>query len=157
MHKLAGFPSHSTGEIRRKQVEPEPELDNDARPKHLDAVAGAEWDRLSVQIRNVKMFTVVDRAAFEGYCVTYAKWREAEAMTLKTGGSVIPGKKRDAILNPWFVAAGRCLDQLRQMAVEFGFTPVSRSRIALKSTGKDKDDEFFDTDGKAETGKSKEK
>lgn len=145
IHELNGWPSHSSGEKRKKQNEPQPDLDFGPRPPYLDDLAASEWDRVIEHVRNLKMFTVLDRSVMEAYCVAYARWREAEELVIKNGGLVIKYKGK-WMTNPAFTAAHKCMDQMRRIAAEFGFTPVSRSRLSIDLKPKDADADFFDDD-----------
>ena len=141
LHELSGWPSH-VSKSRKQRREPQPEKDLGDCPPYIKGLAGAEWKRVAPELSRLGLLTVVDRAALEAYCTAYARWREAEDL-LKEQGYIIERKEVPAV-NPAFSVAHRCMDQMRRICVEFGFTPASRSKITAVGDGDgDPDEDFF--------------
>ena len=99
-------------------------------PEHLNAVAKAEWDRISVELSACGLLTSIDRAALAAYCATYARWLEAE-QKIDRHGTVIKTQSGNAIQNPYVGVANRALDLMHKYLIEFGCTPSSRSRVSV--------------------------
>ena len=68
-------------------------------PPELTGVAAEEWRRLAPKLSRLGLLTEIDDRALIGYCVTWARWLEAEAHLRDHG--MVPKGKRGA---PFFVA-----------------------------------------------------
>lgn len=108
-------------------------------PEFLDAYATEEWNRLSAELHRLRLLTIVDTAAFAGYCAAYSRWRNAEEafQTMARNDRVMRGlviKKSGpnggAVENPLAYASRRAAQEMLRFASEFGFTPAARARIA---------------------------
>ncbi len=108
-------------------------------PEWLLAEAKKEWNRLAPELERLGLLTIIDMAAFAGYCQSYAKWKKAEIF-LKKHGMTIKIPQKDEYGNvvsikvkkfPEVSIANECLKQIRGFASEFGLTPSSRGRIYL--------------------------
>jgi len=108
-------------------------------PDWLLAEAKEEWKRLAPELERIGLLTIIDKAAFEGYCQSYAKWKKAEKFLKKHGMTIkIPQKNEYGNVVsfqlkkfPEVSIANECLKQIRSFATEFGLTPSSRGRIYL--------------------------
>ena len=137
------------GKRKINKNEPRPASIAPTCPDWLLDWAKKEWKRLSPQLEALGILTDIDRAAFAGYCQSYAKWKAAEQFLKKHGTTYkIPKRDRDGNITSVYMApfpevaiARASLEQLRQFAAEFGLSPPSRERIAV-SVGID--DEFLD-------------
>ena len=54
---------------------PEPESVMTKAPAHLDVIAKGEWNRVVPELVRWGLFTKLDKAALEAYCVAYSQWR----------------------------------------------------------------------------------
>jgi P27 family predicted phage terminase small subunit len=118
--------------------EPQPMADASYCPRWMDDTAKAEWRRVSGELREMGLLTVVDRAALEAYCQTYARWRQAEE-TIRTHGSTYLTDTGYVRERPEVGIAERYLKVMRAFMVEFGMTPSSRSRIHMPGQEPDAD------------------
>jgi P27 family predicted phage terminase small subunit len=141
LHKvLAGNPGHRPLNDR----EPIPPLEIPDCPEHLQGEARAEWFRICPTLRTMDLLTTADHALLEAYCVIYARWLEAEVMLKKYGTIVKSPDKGFPMTSPYLHVAASSLEQLRKLAVEFGLTPSSRSRIRVGDDWAESDlDEFL--------------
>lgn len=108
-------------------------------PEHLTGEAAACWKRLARDLYDAGLLSALDRDALAAYCMAYARYKKAEEILAKSGEVIKTADKRDAegnviggsnwIQNPWLAVANRALEQMRQLAAEFGMTPSSRSRV----------------------------
>ena len=135
--------------LNRGEAKPTPDTGNVSR--WLDAMAKEEWRRVVAELRCAGLLTVVDRAALEAYCQTYARWRWAEDV-LRAKGHVYltaTGFLKD---RPEVGIAERSLKLMKAFMVEFGMTPSSRSRISLPPPDKEEDpfETYLRTEGIAE-------
>lgn len=139
--ELAGNPGHRPLNDR----EPIAPSDLPECPEHLQDEARAEWFRIGAALNVMDLLTSADHALLEAYCVTYARWLEAEGMVKKFGMIVKSPDKGFPMTSPYLHVANSSLEQLRKLAVEFGLSPSSRSRIRVgdERAGSDLDD-FLD-------------
>jgi len=76
------------------------------------------------------LLTCVDRLALAGYCMAYARWRQAndvltdEGLTFVTPSGYVQQRPEVAIAN-------KSLAEMKAFAQEFGMTPASRTRISM--------------------------
>jgi P27 family predicted phage terminase small subunit len=109
-----------------------------APPPFLDAYATEEWLRLAAELHRMRLLTIVDLAALAAYCTAYSRWRNAEEVLKRMSdadpvmrGLIIKSNKTgSAIENPLAYIARKAAQEMLRFAVEFGFTPAARSRIA---------------------------
>ncbi|MHB8276491.1 MAG: phage terminase small subunit P27 family [Candidatus Humimicrobiaceae bacterium] len=109
--------------------------------------AKEEWKAMSATLERLGILTSIDKAAFAGYCQSYAKWKKAEEFIKKFGFTYkIPKKDKDGDVVSIFIAAfpevsiaRSSLEHVRQFCAEFGLTPSARGRMSLPS-GKEDDD-----------------
>jgi P27 family predicted phage terminase small subunit len=119
--------------------EPKPEKKAPKCPIWLDAEAKKEWKRLAIQMEQLGILTVIDMAAFAGYCQAYARWKEAEEFISKHGTIVkTPSGYWQQV--PQVSIAQTYLKIMIRFCEQFGLTPSSRSRIVADTGSVDTDD-----------------
>ncbi len=101
-------------------------------PSHLNAVAKAEWDRVTAELRAVGMITAIDRAALGAYCATYARWAKAEER-IAAGAELVVTPNKSVQQSPWVGIANRALELMHRYLTEFGMTPASRVRLSIQA------------------------
>jgi P27 family predicted phage terminase small subunit len=99
-------------------------------PEWLPDRAKEEWDRVAPALHKSGLLTGLDVSALEGYCVTYAKWREAEQQ-LAEGGLVVLTPNGCAQVNPAQSIANQAQKLLILWVKAFGLSPDSRGRMEL--------------------------
>ena len=99
-------------------------------PPELGPVARREWDRLVAELGKLKLLTNLDRAALAAYCGAYALWSEATEAIQKFG-TMVKSPSGYPIQSPYVSIANRQAELMMRISSEFGFTPASRSRIAV--------------------------
>lgn len=125
------------GNPGQRKVKPEIKWRKDgtipAPPRFLKGAARDEWLRVSTELHRLGLLTGADLHAFAAYCVSFARWVEAEEAVLdengKTKFSYITDKGNQ-LYNPDLAAARQAMADMVKYACEFGLTPASRSRIA---------------------------
>ena len=110
-------------------------------------MARREWDRLVGELASLRLLTNLDRAALAAYCGSYALWAESMEAIQKYG-TMIKSPSGYPVQSPYVAIANRQTEIMMRIASEFGFTPVSRSRI---STPGPEEPTLFDALGSNET------
>jgi P27 family predicted phage terminase small subunit len=142
-----------SGEPNKSRInfnEPQP-TGKTTPPKFLNHWAKNEWKRIVPELERLGLFTKVDRASLAAYCQVYGRWVETEnkineltTKAIESGGDasnayLLKTQAGNVIISPLLSVANRCLEQMKTFLVEFGMTPVSRSRINLAQKDKDID------------------
>jgi P27 family predicted phage terminase small subunit len=97
-------------------------------PPELTGAAAAEWARLAPKLQRLGLLTEIDDRALIAYCVTWARWLEAE-QELRDHGMVLKGRRGAPFLSPYVKIAATSLAQLKAWIEQFGMTPSARSRV----------------------------
>lgn len=108
-----------------------------ACPAHLDGLARAEWRRIVADPEARKLFGPANRATLEAYCVTYARWRDAEEHLAKHGPIVPTPRTNVPMHSPMMTVAAKERAALVALAAELGLTPASRSKVRAHEAGGD--------------------
>lgn len=121
--------AHNRGRKPALHADPDALTKAPPLPKHLSAHAKAEWRRVMPQLISRQVLTKADLGNLEAYCAAVGAARQlGEAMAagelpdLKLGGLQI-----------------RYSTLARQLAAEFGLTPVSRQRLGTSAPAEDDD------------------
>ncbi len=119
--------------LNKKEPQPRPELLRP--PRGIDKVARKQWEYLAAELHRCGLLTRIDRPSFELYCSYYGMYADAQeklrnqplviAVPDSTGGT----RPRP---NPYFDISLRAGRMMMSIAVEFGMTPASRSRIRVE-------------------------
>lgn len=137
---------HGTAQLcRLNDREPKPEkLKRSVAPKSLSDEARKHWKKISKDLESCGVLTLVDQDALAVYCELYAQWMEANEMVKKKGIVIADPRYADRkteagrpmtvpVLSPYFRASMKLADQMKQMLVEFGMTPSSRTRVSTST------------------------
>jgi P27 family predicted phage terminase small subunit len=84
------------------------------------------------------LLTVVDRAALEAYCESYAQWKEAME-ALRENGLTFATETGYVQQRPEVAIANSAPKAMRAFMGEFGMTPSSRSRVRVPGKGEEAD------------------
>lgn len=98
-------------------------------PKWMNADARTEWKRIMPRLIADRIITKADLTGVENYCVAIGRVREVERL-FATGGL-------DKTL---FGIQNRAMQTARQLAAEYGLSPVSRARVGATGPDEDEDD-----------------
>jgi P27 family predicted phage terminase small subunit len=112
-------------------------------PAFLDDLAKEEWSRMTEILSGMGLLTSADRAALSAYCVAYSRWVKAEQQVQKYGTIVKSPEKQFPMKSPYLTVADQALETMLKVAVEFGLTPSSRSRIKVPDGGPQSDFDLF--------------
>lgn len=125
VHILNGNP----GKRPLNRQEAQPEIAVPECPSHFAGEEKQEWDRVSKQLVDLGLLSVIDRAALAAYCQAWARWVEAE-QHVRLSGLIVKAKENGKpLVNPYLRIADQAMMQMRAFMVEFGLTPASRSRV----------------------------
>jgi P27 family predicted phage terminase small subunit len=120
---------HNPGRRPLNRNEPAPARARDlTAPPALLGAAADEWRRIAPKLHRLGLLTEIDDAALTAYCITWARWLEAETQ-IREHGMVLKTRKGAPILSPYVAIAARTMQQLRAWLEQFGMTPSSRSRV----------------------------
>lgn len=103
-------------------------------PRHVTGEARKEWDRLSKEFAAVGLLTGVDRGMLAMMCTAWGDHVEArEAMAqakeqLGTG-MFVKSPNDYPMQSPWMAVSNKSLEIYHKLAVEFGMSPSSRTRV----------------------------
>jgi P27 family predicted phage terminase small subunit len=136
------------GQRRLPDDEPQPATDIDLAPPPMladDPEARGEWERTAPMLHRLGLLTEADRDALVLYCVTFARWREAEKQLRKYGLLITAKGNPYPMMSPYLSIANKAQAQCRALLMEFGLTPVSRTRVHLpkKVAADQQRDRFF--------------
>jgi P27 family predicted phage terminase small subunit len=82
------------------------------------------------RLADMGVLTQIDRAALAAYCSAWARWCEAEG-EIRKHGLLIKTPNNYPAQNPYLAIANRAQEIMLKVAVEFGMTPSSRTRIKV--------------------------
>ncbi len=97
-------------------------------PRHLSREAKGEWKRLSQVLYDHGLLTEVDRGVLAALCQAWGRWVRAERMVTKHGMLTYTAHGTQAV-SPYVRIARQAMEDYTRMAIEFGLTPSSRSRV----------------------------
>lgn len=98
------------------------------KPKHLDAVASKEWDRIVSLLEVSGNLSTIDGGMLELYCRNYSKWVTCENHIAKNGLMVSTPNNYE-IMSPYVMVSKQCEKLLLSLAAQFGLTPKSRNTL----------------------------
>jgi len=110
--------------------EPKPDSKAPPTPSSLRGLALEEWNRIVPKLEALGLLTEIDMMPIEAYCVNYARWKDAEEKVAKMG-PVVKTTAGNIIQNPFLGVSNTAQKLCYKFAVEFGFTPSSRSRLTV--------------------------
>lgn len=111
--------------------EAQPRQETPPCPRHIQGEARREWKRITRDLADCGLLTVVDRAALAGYCQAWSRWVEAEDV-LRKAGVLTKTPNGMLVQSPMLAIANRAMDQMRAFLTEFGMTPAARTRIKVE-------------------------
>ena len=106
-------------------------------PRHLNHYAKLEWKRIAPILYKAGLLNFIDRAMLAVYCQNWGRWVEAETRLKEMEedfkiGSVIKTPKDNYVQNAWLGISNRAQDKMMKVAVEFGMSPSSKSRVMVQ-------------------------
>ena len=120
---------------RRRESEPKA-TGKPKMPRHLDKVGKAEWKRITSLLETMGVLSQTDAPSIEQYCEAYSDWRKAKDNVLKTGQAIVRASANGAptvTKNPFMREKSDLAARIKGYLIEFGFTPASRTRLAIEA------------------------
>jgi P27 family predicted phage terminase small subunit len=129
---------------RMSKNEPKPEIELPDMPTHLGRDARIEWKRTGPTLVAQGLISQRDMAAFSMYCTAWGDYVKAERMKKRSGHTIITPNGSEQI-SPWVSISKHSMLIAHKFAIEFGFTPASRTRVSAPGPAKKKKptDRFF--------------
>jgi P27 family predicted phage terminase small subunit len=93
-------------------------------PESLNEFGRKHWESQSLEMVKIGLLTTSDVDQFAAYCNEMGAYWEAE----RNRKECMENKKYSEV-NRWFNFAQKHLKSARDLAIQFGLTPASRSRI----------------------------
>lgn len=94
-----------------------------------DAMARAEWNRITPELVRVRVATKADIAVLSAYCLTYARWQLAESK-LRRDGLIVEAPRTKVPMHNMYRDIGRqSMQDCIKFAAELGITPSARTRV----------------------------
>lgn len=100
-------------------------------PSYFSVFAAAEWKRIMPRLIKDRVLTKADLAGVEHYCLMIGVVREIETNGSLNAGDIDP---------KLFGVQNRAAQTARQLAAEYGLSPISRARINTAGDDSDEDD-----------------
>lgn len=125
IHKLQGTYRPS----RHDTLEPEFETANTKAPKYLTPAAAVVWRAEALPLIEKGVLTIADVPMMGDLCQLTADYR---AVMLEIGGRFVVDSARDdgaTVKNPLWTVARDMLQLINSMRLQFGLTPVSRTKV----------------------------
>ena len=103
-------------------------------PEWMSAEAREEWDRVHPILSSRRMLTAADMGSLENYCTSIGRCRQLERRIQDLGDEVDLKMLR---------MQDKIMSTCRQLAVEIGLTPTSRSRPAFRERDDSNHNDLF--------------
>ena len=112
--------------------EPKPDIEAKAPkpPATLSAPAKRKWKELAASLHPLGLLTELDYDALGRYCVLFARWQDAQA-ELAANGLTVTATNSYEVQSPYIHISNKCAELMHKIGSEFGFTPSSRTKIAI--------------------------
>lgn len=116
--------------------EPKPEVINipPPMPEGLNEIAQKEWEKMTLELSKIGMLTTVDTSQLAMYCNEVGNYWECERLRR---GVVAEDESDEAqesaskFYKNYFDMAQKHLKAAKDIAIQFGLTPASRTRISI--------------------------
>ena len=132
LKKLAGNPGRRPlNENEAKIREGKPRC-----PSHLNDHAKRVWRRVAPLLYEAGLLTLIDQDVLAAYCIEVGRSIEAEEILRETS-NVIRNTNNNLVVNPWVRIGDRAREAYTRLAVEFGMSPSSRSRVTVEIDGEE--------------------
>lgn len=145
LHLIEGTESHKKDGKTRRQREPKPSGKIPEPPAHLSDAEVENWKQIIAAVPD-GLLTSLDRVVFESYIRAWTLSQSAAAM-VRAQGPVLTTTLGNVIQNPYLAVMNKQTLIAMKAAIEMGFTPAARTRIAIVPNGKpekDKAESYFD-------------
>lgn len=115
---------------RIKKDEPTPVVCLPDPPEDASAKVKKYWPRIARQLYDCGVLTEIDINSLSAYCEMYLRWTEANKQ-IEKHGLIIKSPNGFPMQSPYLPISNKALDSMQKIAVEFGMTPSSRTKISV--------------------------
>lgn len=136
-----------TGNPGKRPIEADPhaiEIAVPGAPEHLNAIARAEWERVTAELLKAGLVTRLDRPALAAYCDAWAEYVHAKLMMDRPaeegGGYMVKTPNGYEVQSPWLAVANKAFEKMLKVGVEFAMTASARNRVHGRQPGLFDDD-----------------
>lgn len=101
-------------------------------PSHFDETAKLIWNKVVVELHNLKLLTSIDLEMLSRYCAAMSMATHAEKMLKKEGTRLTSVNKFGSVYhqkNPYMTVWKDAVAEANKIAGQFGFTPSTRTKI----------------------------
>lgn len=98
-------------------------------PRVLSPAARKQWRKIAGKLSAFGVATNVDEEALALLCEAWARWIDAEEHLRKFGVVVKSPKSGFPMPSPYLAICNTAMKQIKDLLVEFGCTPSSRTRL----------------------------
>ena len=138
--------------LNRREPQPVKPRRAPPAPAILGEKGKVEWRRMCKILLQMGLLSEADLTVLMAYCKCFEQWTEAVRDT-ETFGSVHLTSNGNMIQSPHVGIANTALSNMTRLAIEFGLTPASRSRVQVPGGGKSSAGrEYFFGERRAPTG-----
>lgn len=117
----------ATGSKNVRKNEPKPTTPLGKPPSILEGRALEEWHTLAAELNEIGIGTKIEATSLACYCLAVQQLEDAREEVKRLGLVVMT--ERGFVKNPATTIMNSAMTQIRQFAMEFGLTPVSRARV----------------------------
>lgn len=111
-------------------------------PAHLNELAKTEYSRKAELLDRLGVFKEGDDVALAAYADAYSRWVNAVEIYNRTG-PLVKDKRGNPVRNPIIYSLNNAIDQMYKFLVEFGLTPISRSKVRVDDKPKENEWDMF--------------
>jgi len=125
--KLRILRGNPTGKPLPKN-EPQPSTNVPPPPSFLSNIGKREYRRVAKILAPLGVITELDATALAAYSDAFSTWAESVEQ-IKNNGYMAVGRNGNLYQNPYVGMKNQAMEKMMKIAVEFGMTPSSRTRI----------------------------
>jgi P27 family predicted phage terminase small subunit len=121
---------------RRHADEPTPDIAIPDMPTFLKGEARKEWLRIAPLLASRQCLTEWDRSMLAAYCFEWGQYVKL-CQEINKSGYTETTSNGNIIQNPLVGAKNKSLKNCKEIALEFGLTPSSRTRLSISQVEAD--------------------
>ena len=138
------------GTLRKESInhnEPMPDTKIPDPPDHLSKEGLEEWNRITPELYEMGLISVLDMASLAAYCQAYGRWAVAERELNESGELTITTMQNNIIQNPLVGIANQAMEHMRKHLSNFGMSPADRAKVSAVAKKEEKDNNKFSAYG----------
>jgi len=109
-------------------------------PEHMSNLAKSLYNSIGLELSDMGILTAVSLDLFIKYCCVSA---EASEAYVKYISKPIKSTMKSDVINPYFKVWNDCMAMSIRLAIEFGITPASSSKVSSSNSKKNEIDDFI--------------